>query len=175
MTMLNSKPEISTVIPIYKPRSCMLNENVLFQPYQLTEKLLLKNRIIMAPMTRAKAQDDGTPTSVMANYYARRADAGLIITEATAIRPDAKSFNNVPGIFTIAHLDGWRQVTDTVHQRDGKIFLQLWHTGRASHPQFIDGKLPLSASATTMTGRLYRSEGLFYGTSRAATLNEIAG
>lgn len=156
----------------------MTNLDLLLTPYQLNDKIHLKNRIIMAPMTRNVADDNLIPTPAMADYYAKRADAGLIITEGTIIRPDAKGYSNQPGIYTREHIEGWRQVTDAVHARNGKIFLQIWHVGRVSHPLFLNGELPLSPSATTMTGKVRRAEGLNglnYGISRAVTLNEIKG
>lgn len=129
----------------------------------------------MAPMTRNMANDDLSPTNSMMEYYARRADAGLIITEGTSIRPDARSCSHVPGIFTQQHINGWSKVTDAVHKKAGHIFLQLWHVGRVSHPVFLNGELPVGPSETTMTGRVYRAEGLVYGKSRAASLDEIKG
>lgn len=89
---------------------------------------------------------------------ARKADAGLIITEGTIIRPDARGYTNVPGIYTNAHVTGWKMVTEAVHKKGGKIFLQIWHVGRVSHPDFLNGKLPISASETVMTGRVKRSD-----------------
>lgn len=151
----------------------MKNENVLFTEYQLNHLFTLKNKILMAPMTRAKADNDLVPTQAMAEYYARRADAGLIITEGTVISPDASGYNNVPGIFNTAQINQWKSVTDAVHKNNGLIFMQIWHVGRVSHPHFLQGKLPISPSATTMTGRIMRSEGLTYGESRAVTLQEI--
>jgi N-ethylmaleimide reductase len=150
-----------------------MNFDLLLSPFQLNKEIRLKNRIVMAPMTRNMANDDLSPTSLMKDYYTRRADAGLIITEGTIIRADAKGYSNVPGIFTNEHIDGWRQVTDSVHADSGHIFLQIWHLGRVSHPHFLNGQLPISASETIMTGRVNRAEGLNYGASRAATLNEI--
>lgn len=152
-----------------------MKNNALLNAFQLHQNLQLKNRIIMAPMTRNMANDDLSPTNAMAEYYARRADAGLIITEGTIIRPDARGYSNVPGIFTQAHIDGWRKVTDAVHKRDGHIFLQIWHVGRVSHPHFLNGQLPISASETIMSSRVARSQGLNYGKSRAVTLEEING
>jgi N-ethylmaleimide reductase len=151
----------------------MSNIHELFTPYALSQELLLKNRMIMAPMTRDKANDDLSPTLAMAEYYARRADAGLIITEGTIISADTIGYKNVPGIYTQKHIDAWRKVTDAVHQHNGRIFLQIWHVGRVSHPHYLNGSLPISASATLMEGRLWRSENLQFGSSRAATLDEI--
>lgn len=151
----------------------MSSENVLFAKYQLNHLFTLKNKILMAPMTRAKADNDLVPTKAMAEYYARRAEAGLIITEGTVISPDALGYSNVPGIFNVAQINKWRSVTDAVHENNGLIFMQIWHVGRVSNPHFLKGKLPVSPSATTMTGRISRSEGLTYGQSRAVTLKEI--
>ncbi len=150
-----------------------MNIDELFIPYPLSQDLILKNKIIMAPMTRDKANDDLSPTPAMMDYYARRADAGLIITEGTIIHSDTRGYRNVPGIFTQKQIDAWHTVTDAVHQRDGRIFLQLWHLGRVSHPYYLNGQLPISASATQMSGRVFGSENLFYGASRAATLDDI--
>lgn len=148
-------------------------ENLLLEPYQLNSNIALKNKIVMAPMTRSKADDHLVPTKQMAEYYARRSDAGLIITEGTIIRPDGLGYPNVPGIFTQAQIDGWRQVTDRVHEHDGKIFMQIWHVGRVSHPNFLHGKLPISPSETFMKGHVSRSPGLTYDKSRAVTVDEI--
>lgn len=145
----------------------------LFQPYQLSHTLNLKNRIIMAPMTRNMANDDLSPTEDMKEYYGRRSDAGLIITEGTIISPDAKGYTNVPGIFSQKQIDGWSAITEYVHQKSGKIFLQIWHVGRVSHPYFLNGKLPISASATWMSGQLNRMKNLSFGQSREATIDEI--
>lgn len=151
----------------------MTNDNLLLSEFKLNNLFTLKNRILMAPMTRAKASDDLVPTDEMVEYYARRADAGLIITEGTVISPDALGHKNVPGIFSASQIKHWRRVTDKVHHHHGLIFSQIWHVGRVSHPIFLAGKLPIAPSETVMTGRLYRSEGLFHGKSRAATLDEI--
>lgn len=150
-----------------------IDNRTLLTSYKLNDLLTLKNRIVMAPMTRVQAQDDFVPTQAMADYYSKRADAGLIVTEGTIISPDARGHNNVPGIFNHAQITGWQKVTDAVHVNGGLIFLQLWHVGRVSHPKFLEGKLPISASATTMVGKLSRSDGLMHGESRAATTLEI--
>lgn len=150
-----------------------MNVQQLLTEYKLNKFFTLRNRIAMAPMTRAKATDDLLPTMEMADYYARRADAGLIITEGTVIRRDALGHNNVPGIYSESQVKQWKKITDHVHRHNGLIFLQLWHVGRVSHPVYLDGKLPISPSATEMTGRLYRSDGLMHGKSRTATRAEI--
>lgn len=151
----------------------MTKKSKLLSSYQLTAQLELKNRIVMAPMTRSKADDDLTPTQEMATYYARRADAGLIITEGVVISKDASGYPNVPGIYNQPQIDAWRQVTNAVHQQAGHIFMQIWHVGRVSHPIFLEGALPVSASETTMSGKVRRSNELFYGKSRAATQEDI--
>lgn len=145
----------------------------LLKPYSLNKQLSLKNHIVMSPMTRVKASDSFVPTQAMADYYARRADAGLIVTEGTIISAEARGHNNVPGIFNLEQVQAWRKVTDAVHQNGGLIFVQLWHVGRVSHPSFLNGKLPISSSATQMTGRISRSDGLEFGMSRAATVDEL--
>jgi N-ethylmaleimide reductase len=152
-----------------------MNENIvdLFQPYALSQTLMLSNRIVMAPMTRNMANDDLVPTPQMVDYYRKRADAGLIITEGTIIRPDGRGFSHVPGIFTQQQIDGWRRVTEAVHARKGRIFMQAWHVGRVSHPYFLEGQLPLSSSATRMTQRVPRAKDLYFGESRAATQDEV--
>jgi N-ethylmaleimide reductase len=151
----------------------MTSQNTLLKPFTLSAAVQLKNRMVMAPMTRAKADNHGGATAAMANYYAKRANAGLIITEGTIIRPDAIGYHNVPGIYTQQQIEKWRVVTDAAHNNGGKIFMQIWHVGRVSHPIFLQGQLPISSSATTMQGRVRRADGLYYGQSREATLDEI--
>jgi N-ethylmaleimide reductase len=149
-----------------------MHNHPLLNEFKLNKLFTLKNRILMAPMTRVKATDDLVPTDDMADYYSRRANAGLIITEGTVIRPDALGHKNVPGIFSELQIKHWRKVTDKVHHNNGLIFLQIWHVGRVSHPTLLNGKLPISSSETMMTGKLNRSD-LIAGKSRAATLDEI--
>lgn len=150
----------------------MKNDPILDE-HRLNKLFTLKNKIVMAPMTRAKASDDLVPTEAMADYYARRANTGLIITEGTVIRSDALGHNNVPGIFNDTQINHWKHVTNKVHHHNGLIFMQLWHVGRVSHPVFLHGKLPIAPSETMMTGRLNRSNGLTHGKSRAASFQEI--
>jgi 2,4-dienoyl-CoA reductase-like NADH-dependent reductase (Old Yellow Enzyme family) len=114
--------------------------------------LKLNNRVVMAPMTRARAGAERIPNALMAEYYAQRASAGLMISEATTISPQANGWDQSPGIYTDAMVEAWKQVVDAVHARGSKIFLQLWHTGRASHSDFHDGELPVSASAVRLEG-----------------------
>lgn len=147
--------------------------SALFESVKLNESLELKNRIVMAPMTRASASETFVPTSQMADYYARRADAGLIITEGTIISEKARGHDRVPGVFNEEQVRAWRKVTDGVHARGVVIFCQLWHVGRVSHPAYLGGELPVSASATVMSGRVSRSDGLMHGPAREASVDEI--
>ena len=119
----------------------------LFTPFALGA-VDLPNRIAMAPMTRSRAAQPGNvPTDLMAEYYAQRASAGLIITEATQISPQGQGYSYTPGIHSVRQVEGWRKVTDAVHANGGRIFLQLWHVGRMSHESFhADGK-PVAPSA----------------------------
>lgn len=148
-------------------------DNHLFHSYQLTPNLNLKNKIIMAPLTRSMAPNH-IPTEQMAEYYARRADAGLIISEGVAIRSDSLAYPNVPGIFNQEQINGWKKITDRVHKKNGKMFAQIWHVGRVSHPTYLNGELPIGPSATEMSGPVRRNNaGLHYGKSRAVSLEEI--
>ncbi|WP_459555306.1 alkene reductase [Lacunimicrobium album] len=109
--------------------------------------LKLPNRVVMAPLTRARAGVTRIPNDLMAEYYTQRASAGLIISEATAISPQGYGWPNAPGVYTPEMVEGWKQVTKSVHDAGGHIFLQLWHMGRQSHSSFHNGELPVSASA----------------------------
>lgn len=149
----------------------------LFQPFALNETITLDNRILMAPLTRCMADDELVPTQAMADYYARRAEAGLIISEAVIIRPDGQGYPNTPGLFTPAQIDGWRTVTDSVHQAGGKIFAQLWHTGRVAHPYFFEKSGTtdvLAPSAVGLVGNLSRMRELSYQVPKAVSHEEIA-
>ena len=148
----------------------MLN---LLEPFKLTPALTLKNRIVMAPMTRVNATPDFAPTKAMQDYYARRADAGLIITEGTIIAANARGHDQVPGIFTKEQIQGWKNITAAVHAKGGHIFQQIWHVGRVSHPHFLNGELPVAPSATSMSGRVNRSADLTYGAARELSPQEI--
>lgn len=125
----------------------------LFTPLQLGE-LHLSNRIVMAPMTRLRAVDS-IPTPLMATYYAQRASAGLIITEATMVSPLSNGYMNCPGIYSNAQMAGWQTVTEAVHAAGGKVFLQLWHSGRIAHPALLNGELPVAPSAIAAQGTLH--------------------
>jgi N-ethylmaleimide reductase len=119
----------------------------LFTPVRMG-KLQLRNRIIMAPMTRMRAANSGyVPSELHAQYYAQRGSAGLIIGEGTETSPDAYGWADSPGLWSSEQVQGWRQATDAVHQKGSLMYIQLWHTGAMSHPDFFDGALPMSASA----------------------------
>ncbi|MFT6035251.1 MAG: N-ethylmaleimide reductase, partial [Marivirga sp.] len=126
----------------------MSKKQALLAPIELTD-LSLKNRVAMAPMTRSRADNAGkVPTAEMqGEYYQQRASAGLIITEGSQVSEKAVGYINTPGIHTQEQLDGWKEVTKMVHEKEGKIFIQLWHVGRISHPDFHNGELPHAPSA----------------------------
>ena len=126
----------------------------LFEKYTLGT-MELSNRIVMAPMTRSRAIGN-IPNDLMAEYYAQRADAGLLITEGTAPSANGLGYARIPGIYTDAQVHGWKQVTDAVHAKGGKIFIQLMHTGRTSHPANMEeGTSIVSPSAITLNGEMY--------------------
>lgn len=137
--------------------------------------LQLANRIVMAPMTRSRAGTGNVPQPMAAEYYAQRASAGLIITEATQVSPQGVGYPNTPGIHTEEQVEGWRRVTHAVHRRGGTIFLQLWHVGRISHPSLQpDGGLPVAPSPIRPHGEAYTHEGLQpFVTPRALDTDEI--
>jgi N-ethylmaleimide reductase len=137
----------------------------------------LPNRVWMAPMTRCRADKDGSPTPLMAEYYAQRATAGLLITEACQVSEQGRGHVGTPGMYTQEHAAGWRRVTQAVHARGGRIFAQLWHVGRASHPLFprADGP-PVSSSAVPMAGEVQTQQGpMPHPTPRALERDEIPG
>jgi N-ethylmaleimide reductase len=137
--------------------------------------LELANRVVMSPMTRLRGGRTGTPTSLNATYYAQRASAGLIITEATDISAQAAGYAGAPGIWSAAQVAGWRLVTDAVHARGGKIIVQLWHTGRISHPSLQPGgALPVAPSAIAPKGDAVTWTGKQpFVTPRALRIEEI--
>ncbi len=150
-----------------------MNQDILFKPFNLSDELTLHNRIIMAPMNRSMADDNSVPTDAMADYYGRRADTGLIITESLMISPSAMGYPNTPAIFTPEQIAGWKRVTRQVHENGGKIFAQIWHTGRVTHPDYLNGEKPYAPSAVALTGRIPRSGNLQYGEPREMTETEI--
>ena len=151
----------------------------LFDPMPLG-KLHLPNRIVMAPLTRNRAPD-AVPTQLMTEYYAQRASAGLLITEATAISAQGQGYADVPGLYGSEQLDGWKAVTEAVHGRKGRIFVQLWHVGRVSHVDLQpDGQKPVAPSAITARTKTYlikNGVGSFVPTSepRALLSEELPG
>ncbi len=135
------------------------------------------NRILMSPLTRGRATEGHVPTPIMGDYYAQRATAGLIITEATGISREGLGWAYAPGLWTDEQVEGWKPVVERVHQAGGRIVAQLWHMGRLVHPDFLGGEAPLSSSATIAPGsvRTYLSNGEKkpYGQARAATIDDI--
>jgi len=123
----------------------------LLQPVDVGD-MSLANRVVMAPLTRSRAGVSRIPNALMAKYYFQRASAGLIITEATTISPQANGWNHSPGVYTDEMTEGWKQVVDLIHEHSGKVFLQLWHMGRASHSDFHEGQLPVAPSAIAIEG-----------------------
>jgi len=146
----------------------------LFDPLK-AGALALPNRIVMAPLTRSRATPDArNPTDLQRDYYVQRASAGLIISEATSVTPRGVGYAATPGIWSDEQTEGWKKITDAVHQAGGRMVLQLWHVGRVSHPLFLNGELPESSSAIRPAGRvsLVRPE-TDYVTPRALELSEI--
>ena len=146
----------------------------LFDPITLGD-LALNNRIIMAPLTRCRADEGRVPSELMVEYYRQRASAGLIVTEATSVTPMGVGYPNTPGIWSAEQVQGWRTVTDAVHAAGGKIVLQLWHVGRISDPIYLDGQPPVAPSALKPAGHvsLVRPK-KEYETPRALETAEIA-
>lgn len=135
----------------------------------------LPNRIVMAPLTRARATDAHVPTSLMADYYAQRANAGLIISEAIGISRGGLGWPNAAGLWTDAQVAGWKAVTDRVHGAGGRIVAQLWHMGRTVHPDYLDGAAPVSCSPTVAPGKAYTYTGKKpYEPARALAADDIA-
>jgi N-ethylmaleimide reductase len=144
----------------------------LFSPIQIG-RYQLPNRIIMAPLTRMRAPNS-VPTKLMATYYAQRASAGLIISEATPISTQGVGYPDTPGIYTTQQVLAWQQITDAVHAKNGHIFLQLWHVGRISHPDFHDGTLPVAPSAIAPVGNAITPTGFKpFVTPRDLALEEL--
>ena len=136
----------------------------------------LPNRVIMAPLTRSRAGAERLPNALMAQYYAQRASAGLILSEATSVTPMGVGYADTPGIWSEAQVDGWKGVTRAVHDAGGRIFLQLWHVGRISDPLFLDGQLPVAPSAIAAEGHVSLVRPMRnYVTPRALAREEIPG
>src|SRR5215472_12088988 len=148
----------------------------IFSPFTLGP-LALPNRLVMAPMTRNRAGAGNAPTALNATYYAQRASAGLIVAEASQVSPQGLGYPGTPGIHSAAQVAGWTLVTDAVHTAGGRIFLQLWHVGRISHPALQpDGALPVAPSAIAPAGQAWTLDGMKpYVTPRALETVELAG
>lgn len=146
----------------------------LFSPVELGD-IVLKNRIVMAPLTRNRAGEGGVPQDINVTYYEQRATAGLIVTEATPISAMAHGYPALPGIYTDAQVAGWKKVTDAVHAKGGKIVIQLWHVGRISHPSLLPNQaLPVAPSAIKPAGQAFTYQGLVdYVEPRALAIEEL--
>lgn len=148
----------------------------LFEPYALGA-LTLANRIVMAPLTRNRAGAGLVPSALAATYYAQRASAGLLITEATQISPQAQGYQDAPGLYTPEQIAGWRAVTDAVHAKGGRIFVQLWHVGRVSHVDLQPGgAAPVAPSAIRAATKVFVNNGFAdVSEPRALELHELPG
>ena len=151
-----------------------MKENELFKPVRIGE-YELPNRVFMAPMTRSRADNpENMPTGLIAEYYKQRATAGLLITEGSQVSKQAVGYINTPGIYSLAQIEGWKLVTRGVHEEGGHIFIQLWHVGRMSHPDFHEGSLPVAPSAINPNDRSYTPQGFKDTvTPHALTIDEI--
>jgi N-ethylmaleimide reductase len=149
-------------------------EQPLLTPFH-SDKLNLKNRVVMAPMTRSRADNAAhAPNDLMVKYYEQRDTAGLIVTEGTYVSRNAVGYINVPGIYTPEQVAGWQKVTSGVQAQGGKIFVQLWHVGRMSHPDLLHGSLPLAPSAIDPHEKVYTPTGFKETvTPQAMTLAQI--
>jgi N-ethylmaleimide reductase len=148
----------------------------LFTPIKIGS-LELKNRIVMAPLTRNRAGEGNVPQDMNVEYYSQRASAGLIVTEATPISAMGHGYPATPGIHTAAQVEGWKKVVNAVHAKGGKIILQLWHVGRISHPTLLpDNALPVAPSAIKAAGQSFTYQGLQdFVTPRALAIDELPG
>lgn len=149
--------------------------SLLFQPLKMGA-FDLPNRIVMAPLTRCRASEGRVPNALMAEYYAQRASAGLILSEATSVTPMGVGYPDTPGIWSDAQVEGWKTITAAVHQAGGRIVLQLWHVGRVSDPVYLNGALPVAPSAIAPEGHVSLIRPLKpYVTPRALETEEIPG
>lgn len=147
----------------------------LFDPLRLGD-LTLPNRVVMSPLTRCRAGARGVPSPLMIEYYRQRASAGLILTEATVVTPGGVGYPDTPGIWSAEQVQGWKPVTQAVHEAGGRIFMQLWHVGRVSHSSLLGGQLPVAPSAIAPAGNvsLLRPP-TPYEVPRALALEDIPG
>ncbi len=147
----------------------------LFDPLKLGD-ITLPNRIIMAPLTRCRADAGRVPNALMAEYYAQRASAGLILSEATSVTPMGVGYPDTPGLWSQEQVEGWKRVTSAVHKAGGRIFAQLWHVGRISAPLYLNGELPVAPSAIQPQGHVSQVRPLQdYVTPRALETAELPG
>ena len=145
----------------------------LFSPLKLGD-LTLPNRVLMAPLTRCRASAGRVPNAMMAEYYAQRASAGLIFSEATSVTPMGVGYPDTPGIWSDEQIEGWRNITKAVHAQGGRMLLQLWHVGRISHPYFLNGETPVAPSAIAADGHVRQMRPMApYPVPRALELSEI--
>ncbi len=153
-----------------------MTQKSLFEPYALGP-LTLSNRIVLAPLTRNRAGAGFVPSELAATYYGQRASAGLLIAEATQISQQGQGYQDTPGIYTPAQIDGWRRVTDAVHARGGRMFLQLWHVGRISHVDLQEnGAAPVAPSAIAAASKTFVNNSFLpVSEPRAMDLNELPG
>ena len=148
-------------------------ETMLFNPLKVGA-LTLPNRILMAPLTRARADAGHMPNALMAEYYSQRASGGLLITECTMVAPGTSAFVYEPGIYSDAQITAWKKVTAAVHAKGGRIFMQIWHAGRAAHPDMNDGAPTVSSSATAIEGEIDTPKGKVpQAVPRALAANDI--
>jgi len=158
-----------------RPRDAWRDPRNVLLPYDMGG-LELANRLVMAPMTRSRAVEGNVPNPMAATYYLQRASAGLIVTEATQVSPQGVGYIRTPGIHSAEQISGWKKVTDAVHDAGGKIFLQLWHVGRISHPDFHGGDLPVAPSAIAAQGTVFTAQGPKpMVTPRALETSELPG
>jgi N-ethylmaleimide reductase len=151
------------------------NSRSVLSPYNLAG-LRLRNRMVMAPMTRCRAVEGNVPNPLAVTYYTQRSSAGLLITEGSQVCPQGIGYHRTPGIHTDAQVAGWRDVTEAVHRAGGKIFLQLWHVGRMSHPDFLGGELPVAPSALPVGEEIHTPRGKkIIPVPRALVESEIPG
>jgi N-ethylmaleimide reductase len=153
-----------------------MTDTDLFSPCRFNG-LELRNRIVMSPVTRTRADMDGCVGPLQAEYYAQRASAGILITEATAVAPEGRGGGFIPGVYDDRHIAAWKQVTDAVHARGGVIFCQLWHAGRLSHSSLDpQGRAPVAPSVMQQQGQVFTGAGFApFEEARALTLEEIPG
>jgi N-ethylmaleimide reductase len=136
--------------------------------------LNIPNRVLLAPLTRTRADAGHMPNALMAEYYAQRASGGLLITECTMVAPGTSAFINEPGIYCAEQVEAWKQVTAAVHAKGGRIFMQIWHAGRAAHPAMNDGAQTVSSTATAIEGEVNTPQGkLPNAVPHALTVDEI--